>query len=494
MVKVLTGAVDQQRFEEAVVVARRCTHPNVAELVSGGVTSDGACYLVHPYIEGAPLTQLTAQGPLRPERALGLAVQLLRAVCRIHDFGAVHGNVRPSNIIVSNGDHVDVVDVGLGRSLMRDPWDDDPDSLRAQRYLAPELSSQQRLSLGADLYAVGVILYELLTGNVPYDGGNVSDLRNKINEGGTMDLSLNLDSVPDPLRHWLARMLSRIETRRPANAHEAIESLEQLLADADMAPSPDPGRAHSAAADQDSGIARWQHFAGVFNRMVSLGFPSGAPDHIQASLGAIMGNVEQLAEIGKKAMFHQGSLDDVLTRAREGRKRIADQMDALNLDAKEVRMLLQPLKIAAARHGDKAAAFPAQALELHKQVVGWEGRSGFMEPYKELADAYTAMGALIDKWWAVRSAQLACERDAAENDEKLMEMDGQIDELRQALRLHEANLAEEIAACEHALSELGAAADRIDLELLDLASRFSAPLRSKPELGACFRELSQSRA
>jgi hypothetical protein len=492
VVKVLIGAIDVQRFTHAVAMARRCTHPNVAELVGGGFTDDGTAYVVHPELPGAPLTQTIAQGPMAPGQALGIALQLLSAVARIHDFGATHGNIRPSNIIISNGGHIDVVDVGLGRTLTRDPWDADPESLRAQRYFAPELSSQQRASASADRYSVGVIIYELLSGAVPYDAANVAELRNQNNEGGTMDLSLNLDTIPDPMRLWLASMLSRILVRRPANAPDAYEALQELLAVGDIKAMPDPGRGGSEAAiQQDPGFERWQRYGGVFNKMVELGFPNGAPDLTRGGLQEIVGRVGQLAELGQKGLFEHNGIGEILDRARVGRKNIADQMDTLHDDAKDVRKELRPLKIAAERHGEKAVGFPAQALELHKEVVRWEGRSGFTEPYKELADAYRAMGEIIEKWWSVRSAQLACERDAADKDEIIVGVNAKLDELREALRVHESNLEAEIATCEAKLAQLGASADKLEAELLDLASRFSAPLRSKPELGACFRDLAK---
>ncbi|RLB61044.1 MAG: hypothetical protein DRI90_12290, partial [Deltaproteobacteria bacterium] len=192
-----------------------------------------------------------------------------------------------------------------------------------------------------------------------------------------------------------------------------------------------------------------------------------------------------------KARYEHGALNDVLSRANEGRKTVADQMDVLNHKAAEIHEELTPLTIAAQRHAESAAPFVGLAREQHREVMRWEGRSGFKEPYQELATAYSEMAQIVEKWWSVRNAQLTCERQAVELTEKVATSDAQLDELREALVVHESNLSAEVAASEQALSGLGLEADKLEFELLDLASRYSAPLRAKPELGACFRELEQ---
>ena len=493
MVKVLTETVAPQVFDDAVALARRCTHRNVSELIAGGRTNDGQPFLVQPVVEGTPLSDQIARGTMPLERALGIGYQLLQALARIHDFGSVHGNLRPSNVILSKGDHVTVVDVGLGRSLMRDPWDDDPNSLHAQRYMAPELSSQQRSSSSADLYACGVIIFELLTGSVPFEAGSLSDLRSRINDDATFDLAAALSNVAAPICKWLGRLLSRVPSTRQSNAHQALVELQEACTEANVTPAADPGAtAMNGAAQLDASIGRWQRFGGLFTKMLEVGFPSGAPEQTHAMLTAITGRVSELGELGTRGLQQHNDMDGVLRRAREGRKAIAEQMDALNDSAKSVRKELYPLRIAAERHGEKVRAFPDQVVECHREVTRWEGRSGFTEPYQQLAAAYRQIADLVDKWWGVRNAQLTCEREVADKESQLVDVDAQLEEFRQALRVHESNLSAELEACQQSLAQLGTHADKLELELLDLASRFSAPLRSKPELGACFRELTQA--
>ncbi|MCA9624791.1 MAG: hypothetical protein KC731_37465, partial [Myxococcales bacterium] len=293
---------------------------------------------------------------------------------------------------------------------------------------------------------------------------------------------------------WLANMLERMPAQRPANPHQAMEELHVALEEAGIKPVPDPGLdgASALTVSPDPAFGRWARFYEIFGRMVETGFPKGAPDATTNGLSMIGGRVQDLESIAKKADYEHHGLADVLGRAREGRGRIAEQMDELNESAKAIRKELAPLRIAAERHGAKTETYPDKALELHRDIVRWEGRFGFTEPYKELADAYRAMADHVEKWWSVRSAQLSCESDAEAKEEQLREIDVQLEELREALRIHESNLSDELRTIEQSLSELGGQADRIELELLDTASRFCAPLRSKPQLGPLFRELAQA--
>ena len=488
--------LDQQRerfqddFNKAVLCARRCTHPNILELEAGALRDDGGAYVVHRAAAGAPFLKELVKRPITPERAVNIASQLLRALGRIHDFGAVHGSLRPSNILLSSDDHVWVMEVGLGRALVRNPWDDDPASFAAQCYLAPELSSSERSSAAADIFAVGVISFQAMTGRLPFEADDVKELRTMLSSENALGVSDTLPGMHAAVASWLESMIHRFPDKRPANAHQALEALREAAETAGMTvPADSTAAAEKMSADLDPSFDRWQRYRGLFAKMMELGFPGGAPGTSRDVYETLCGKVDVLNEVGRKAIFELGNIREVATRAREGRNRIADQMSELTAQAKVVHKELEPLRVAHARHGEKASHFPQQVLQAHKEVVRWEGRSGFAEPYKELADAYRQISELVEKWWSVRSAQLVCQQDAAEKTEVLKGLEGQLEELREALVVQESNLAAEFEGVEQSLSALGNQADSLEPELFGLAARFSAPLRSKPELGACFQEL-----
>jgi len=486
------GEAVRERFTDALTKARRLAHPNIVEILGGGTTDAGLAYVAHPIRPSCEPLGVTRQ---EPSYALGLVLQILRGLCRVHDFGARHGQLHPRNILQARDGHLELIDVGLGRLVIYEPWEQTDQALEAQHYQAPEVSSGERATIQGDLYAVGVIAHQLLVGTKPVDAPDMRQLRDAHSARENPDLGSTAPQLAAPLQKWLSRMLSRTPDGRPPNAHQALDELLSAATEASIQPADDPRGETTPAlvqASLDPQLRRWSVYRGIFAKMLEMGFPGGAPDGTRNGLGSIAGLIEKLEGLSQSALDEHGKLRDALHRAREGRENIAGQMGELNDGAKEVHRDVEPLRIAAARHGEKAKDFPEQAREQHREIVRWEGRSGLSEPYKELAAAYRGMADLVDKWWAVRSAQLACEADAEERKEELLHFSEQLEELREALRIHESNLFDELSTIESTLADLGRQADEIELELLDVASRFSAPLRSKPELGACFRELADA--
>lgn len=490
VVKLLDLGAHVDGFEDASITARRSSHANVLPMLAARLVGNTAL-IVTPAVEAQPLSLLVERARLDASQAAGLALQVLAAVARIHDFGGVHGNLRPSNALYWPNGHLDVEDVAFGRALVREPWEDRPDSLAAQHYLAPELSNHQRSSREADVYAVGVMAFELLTGRRPHLANDVRSLRASLSDERTgAELEAALAAVPAPLARWTTTMLSRVPQQRPDNGRHALELLQQACRDAGVAPMVDPGRPElPRSTELDPGLARWERYRGIFGRMLELGFPSGPTEQARTGFAAISERVERLASVAKRATFEQGNHDDAMQRALAGRERLAAQIAKTTAGGEEIRRAIAHHKAESAARGERVAEFPPRVLEAHREVVQWEGRSGFLEPYQELVSAYRKVADLVAEWHDARQHQLAADREAVAQRERLHGIDEEVDEIRQALRIHESNVGGEITASESGLAALGQEADHLESELLEFASRFTAPLRSKPELGPCFRDL-----
>lgn len=476
-------------FAETLAFARRATHRNVLPILAARCFG-GNALVVRPAVDAQPLTLLIQRARLDASQASGLALQLLDGLARIHDFGGVHGNIRPSNALYYSSGHLDVIDVAFGRSIVREPWEDRPDSLVAQHYLAPELNNHQRTSQAADVYAAGVVAFELLTGNRPFSAPDVRALRERLAQDSEDALYEALSAVPPALARWVVSMLSLIPERRPDGAMHARELLVKACADSGVAPMVDPGRGEVARSmEVDAGVARWSRYRDVFTRMSATAYPQGAPEPTRRGLESIHERVERLGALAKRAVFEQGSHDDATSRSVSGRERLAEQIAKAGEGTEEIRSAIAAHKAEASARGESIKTLPAKAIELHKEVLVWEGRSGFVEPYRELAAAYRALADHMATWWDARQHQLEAERAADDEREKLHAFAAEVNEIRKALRVHESNANGELDAHEETLAELGREAEQIEQELLDLASRLTAPLRSKPELGSLFREL-----
>jgi serine/threonine protein kinase len=157
-----------KRFINESRLLGRVMHHNVVRAVESGVDPDGQPRLVMNYVAGVTLRELIVnEGALRVERAFGIAAQLLTGLAAIHEARVVHADIKSSNVLIGDQDRVTIIDFGLARTLSRELA---PDSELAgtPSFMAPEVILGGAPSITSDLYAVGAILYEMLTGVTPF--------------------------------------------------------------------------------------------------------------------------------------------------------------------------------------------------------------------------------------------------------------------------------------------------------------------------------------
>src|SRR5947207_6076411 len=157
-----------ERFRREAQAAAGLQHPNVVGVYDRGAY-DGTYYIAMEYLPGRSLKQLIRQeAPLDPVRAIDIAIQILRAARFAHKRGVIHRDLKPHNVIVDESDHAKVTDFGIARAGASDMTETGSIMGTAQ-YLSPEQAQGLAVSPGSDLYSIGVILYELVTGQVPFD-------------------------------------------------------------------------------------------------------------------------------------------------------------------------------------------------------------------------------------------------------------------------------------------------------------------------------------
>jgi serine/threonine-protein kinase len=250
----LPGLVD--RFEREAVAGAHVSHPNVAAAIDFGKLDDGSYFLVQEYVEGTPLSDLLDRGPLEPARALRIARQMADALAAVHDKGIVHRDVKPQNTLLGEGDHVKLIDFGLakvdiGSATGKKPARKDVPLTAAgvvfgtPAYLAPEAA----LGMGAvdarsDLYALGVTLYEMLTGCQPFEGKDPASLfrHQRLENAPAFRARAPKIRVPAVAERITLRLLQRLPADRYQSAREVVAAIDDALRELERADARRGGR------------------------------------------------------------------------------------------------------------------------------------------------------------------------------------------------------------------------------------------------------------
>jgi len=223
------------RFEREAQMASTISHPNAVAIYDFGEAEDGLVYLAMEFLEGDSVGVLLARPRWRLSHIEEVIVPAMRAVAAIHARGIVHKNIKPDNIIACRRDGgsgprvIKVLDVTVTKLL--EDLDLDPSELDAPEYKPIEqLRGQKDLDARVDIYAFGVLLFEALTGTLPFQGESIDDLANQISartpaspRSVRPEISADLDKV-------VLRALSRSKNSRYASMLEFIRELEAALA------------------------------------------------------------------------------------------------------------------------------------------------------------------------------------------------------------------------------------------------------------------------
>ncbi len=210
-------------------VGRRVSHPHVAPILAAGLHSS-PYHVVMPYLAGAPLAaQLAGREPLAPPAALWIARQVAEGLAALDAGGWMHGDVKPSNIFVAPTGHATLIDLGFARRHDEAGSVADRPIMGTMTHIAPEvLTSRLRNDIRADIYSLGVCLYEMLTGQLPHNSEDASDLANLHRESLPADVRANVPQIPLRVARLVRQMLAKEPLRRPQTPGDLVQRLTAL--------------------------------------------------------------------------------------------------------------------------------------------------------------------------------------------------------------------------------------------------------------------------
>jgi serine/threonine-protein kinase len=227
-----------RRFAREAQAASQLDHPHIARTIEHGVDDAGRPFVCREWVDGLPITQAVAAGALTLRRILEPVCQALSALSEAHRHGVLHCGLRPSNLLVSespeHGFKVKVCDFGMGRLLKAVPgtlttkygW-----PCGVAEYAAPEQAAPGDIDGRADVYAMGVVLYELLTGQVPFrGGGDAAVLARHRSEPVVPPCKLRVDrTIPREVEAICLKALNKLPAERYRSPRELRSALHDTL-------------------------------------------------------------------------------------------------------------------------------------------------------------------------------------------------------------------------------------------------------------------------
>jgi beta-lactam-binding protein with PASTA domain len=240
-----------ERFRREASSAAGLSHPNVVAIFDRGEW-DGTYYISMELVEGRTLKDIVREkGPAPPEAAVDLTLQILRAARYAHKHGVVHRDIKPHNVLIDHDGRVRVTDFGIARAGTSDITETGSVMGTAQ-YLSPEQAQGRPVDERADLYAIGIVLYELLTGQVPFDAEQpVTVALKQVSELPVPPAEL-VPAIPPAIDAVVMRALEKDPDRRYQSADEFIAALDDARAAPQVIPPPPP-----VVVEEERDRSRW---------------------------------------------------------------------------------------------------------------------------------------------------------------------------------------------------------------------------------------------
>ena len=195
----------RQRFMQEAKAASALDHPNICTIHEIDSTPDGQLFIAMAFYEGETLSKRIARGPLRVADALDLAIQVLQGLAEAHAAGIVHRDIKPANIMLAKSGLVKIVDFGIAKLLGVTGPTQTGTTLGTVSYMSPEQIAGDDADQQSDVWSLGAVLYEMLTGQQPFKGENQWALMNAITNKTPESLSAVSAGIPPDVERLVSK-------------------------------------------------------------------------------------------------------------------------------------------------------------------------------------------------------------------------------------------------------------------------------------------------
>jgi eukaryotic-like serine/threonine-protein kinase len=477
--------------------ANRVDHAHIIDIHDIGETDDGELYLVMEYLVGTPLSNELAKGPLAVARAVDVLEQMGAALSRAHDLGVVHRDLKSDNILLTarggRKDFVKILDFGLA-ALAHDPRLAPKGAVfGTPEYMSPEQARGEQAGPQSDLYALGVLFFEMMTGQLPFKAADRETLLEMQRTApAPRPSSVKKDCSPVAEKIVL-KLLEKDPRKRYRDGHHLLEELKALQRslpstswEKEGAPQPEAQQAAPPPLPQprSPAVAEWAGRAGLFSRMLTRAYPaSNAPPEIKQALATIWDVAAKATALEGEIASHTRKLEALERRGRALRAEIGRKVEELAHE--ESRVLREAAAYAEEEASARTELTRAEQTARERVAIAEQAeRSGQgTRAIYEAAGAATAMVDAQRQWLKTRGDRRAGREGTA------ADLRRQIEELRAQLARYAEALEEDLNSGREKVAIRTREGLKFEKTFIEALSQLTGHLKGRPECRDLMNEL-----
>jgi serine/threonine-protein kinase len=473
--------------------ANRVDHAHIIDIHDIGETEEGELYLVMEYLVGQSLSSELARGSMALARGVDILEQMCAALARAHDLGVVHRDLKSDNILLTTRggrkDFVKILDFGLAHLAMDPRLAPKGAVFGTPEYMAPEQARGEEATAQSDLYALGVLFFEMLTGQLPFRSDDRETLLEMQRTApAPRPRSIKPDVLP-AAEGIVIKLLEKDRRKRFQDAHHLHEELKTLqrslpstpwevaATGENVAPPPPP-------PPQSPGVIEWASRAALFSRMVSRAYPgANAPPDVQSATSQAWDLAARATRLEGEVASHTRKLEALERRGRALRAEIGRKVEELAHEESRALRDLSSEQAEVARLKEALQQAERNAAQA-KQAADGAGSSG--SQLRAVYEKAGAAGALVE---AKREQLREHEQKATAKDSQARDLRRQIEELRAQLARYAEALEEDLSSGREKVAARTREGLAYEKAFSDVSMLLLNHLKGKPEARDLLQEL-----
>ncbi|MBN2715773.1 MAG: protein kinase [Deltaproteobacteria bacterium] len=490
--------------------ANRINHANIVDISDFGETEDGLAYLVMELLVGDALSNLIARGPMQLDEILDIMEQATAALARAHDLGVVHRDIKPDNIHLINRagrkNFVKVIDFGLARLSQDGRLAAKGAVFGTPEYMSPEQARGEDATPLSDLYSLGIIMFEMLTGKLPFQARDRDSFIEAHKHSKPMVAIEVNPKIDQTVSDTVAMLLEKDPNKRFRDAHHFVEKLKTLQRRVAPVSAPwivaqqhgDPRRERENSGLIStigltagiSDIAAWALKATVFGRMVATSYPGGAgPAQVMKAIESIWRLAAASTRLDGELQAEAKRNERLLTRSKDFTAQVGRRIEDLSRAKSKLKREIAAASVDLERLRAEYSRADEELKSARAIITSID--KGRDEMSAHLRDAYEKAGAMAARRQARSEAVAKVEAKIVKWKEESARIDAQLEEYHQQMDRHSSAIDDDLDAGRRRLAAKVKERETYSRKLEESADYLSTHFNGKPECEDLFRELEE---